>query len=483
MADPNLHLREDQLEDLSLLIGNPKFGLLNDPGTGKTPTVCVYSWYLWKNLGIKTLWPQPKGLMRKNRMELLRWTDFKDEEIVVIDGSKRERERQILNPFGKVFLMGFSRFADDWKMMKMAHPQAQAVFVDEYHMGFKTPTSKRTQSLLEAFNPNRPSFSHFVPMSGTLIAGRLDNAYSAIKIIEPRYYANHFDFLRQHAIMDGWGNVVGWTNHEKLGRIFQNHFSRRSFESVYGDQSPIIVPDVGDMAPKQLAAYREFEENALLELEEAFLTGSSGGVFALRCRQICAHPHTFGLMKEGELTGKDELLMVHLEDHKNTDEPLLIYAALVPEQERIAKICREAGFRVGLINGTVDMTTRDEIDVKFQKGELDIVVGSPATMAVGYNWGHVNHVIFASIDYQDDNFVQAYKRAIRGVRKRPLLIHVLEYRNSVDQIIFNIVNHKSQHLHKIDKSYGTLSLGEKMAAMKAEREELDKPPVIDSSGF
>ena len=49
---------------------------------------------------------------------------------------------------------------------------------------------------------------------------------------------------------------------------------------------------------------------------------------------------TYDLMK-GELTGKDERLLIHLTNHVNTGKPLVVFASLIPEMERIHTICRE----------------------------------------------------------------------------------------------------------------------------------------------
>jgi SNF2 family DNA or RNA helicase len=448
-------LRDYQIEDLAFLIANPKGGLLHDPGGGKTPPVCVYIEYLWKYQGIKTYWAMPKSLLRKNKEELLRFTNLTHSEIQIIDGTPKQRAIQMGNKNAKVFLMGFKRFADDWENLKKLHPELKAVIVDEVHLGFKTIDSQRTKALLKCMR----GCTVFTPLSGTLIDGRLDSCYPCIHIIEPRYYANHFSFKAQHAIMDEYGTVLAWHNHAKIGFILQKHFRRKSFAEIYGKEEKVIQHELCEMHPTQREAYDEFEAAALLELDDKFLEGSNPAVAAMRCRQIMGHPHKFKLLKEEELTGKEEALLIHLEDHRNRKEPILIFASLQPEQERLAALCAKEGFKVGLINGNVSSERRSEIDMAFRAGTLDCVVASPATAGIGFNWGHINHVVFASLDYQNVNFVQAYRRAIRGKRTIPLRITVLEYADSIDQRIFTIINTKSGDLHKVDDSYEKLDLG------------------------
>lgn len=452
-------LRPHQVEDLAFYMANEKCANLSDPGTGKTPSVCVYIEYLYKHRNCKTMWAMPKSLLGKNKEELLRFTNLTEEQVVILDGTPKQREK-LLKDTSKVvvFLMGFRRFVDDWENIRSIDKSFDAMMFDEWHMGgFKSVKSKSTEAVFRAGR----RMKYFLAMSGTLIDGRLDSCYSAIHIIEPRYYANHFSFMAQHALLDDFGNLVAWVNHEKIGRIFGRHCIRRKFVDVYGKEAKVLLKEKVDMDDKTRAAYTEFEQLAILELEdETMLDAPNAAVNAIRCRQIMAHPHKFGILKDEELTGKEEALQLHVEDCINNGKPLLIFASLKPEQERIAALCTKWGLRTAIINSDVPTDKRPDIDQRFQKGELDCVVASPGTASVGFNWGHVDKIIFMSLDYQNVNFVQAYRRTIRGKRDHPVLIIVMEYRESIDHRLFQIVDKKSRDLAKVDDSYEVLNLSQ-----------------------
>jgi hypothetical protein len=66
--------------------------------------------------------------------------------------------------------------------------------------------------------------------------------------------------------------------------------------------------------------------------------------------------------------------------------------------------------------------------------------------------------VFASIDYQDDNFVQAVRRAIRDLRKTTLKVTILSYGTKIENSIFRIVDQKSREKHKVDPTYKILTL-------------------------
>jgi hypothetical protein len=66
--------------------------------------------------------------------------------------------------------------------------------------------------------------------------------------------------------------------------------------------------------------------------------------------------------------------------------------------------------------------------------------------------------VFASIDYTDDSFVQAFRRGIRGVRDTALLIIILKYEGTVEGRIMEIVDRKSYDHFKINPDLAPLAL-------------------------
>lgn len=460
-------LREHQIADLAFYIATPRCLNLSDPACQKTGSAVVYMWYLWDQLKTKTAFVMPMSLLRKNKDEIVEFTHFKPEEIQIIDGDKERREKQMRNPNAKVFLMGFQRFSDDWQRMKMFHPDLNACVVDELHLGYAGYNAGRTTNWIQGMR----QFTYFLGMTGTIIKGNLSSAYPVLEVIEPRFYGSYGGFLAFHRLQDEYGATIGWTNHWKLSQVLANVAVRHTFTEVHGEEAKVIVTELCDMSPKQRKAYDEMEDEALVELTDEFLEGQSPAVNAMRCRQIMAHPESFGLAA-GETTGKDERLKVHLGDAVQSGEPIVVFAALVPEQERIVKIATKMGLRTALINGNVSSAARARIDEAFRAGLLDCVVASPDTAGVGFNWHHIKVMVFTSLNYMDDSFVQAYRRGIRGKRESALLIYVLEYRDSIDQRIMQIIEQKSREANLVDPTKEIFKLSEQRK--EEEKEMFDK---------
>lgn len=465
-------LRPYQVADLAFYIREGRCLNLSDPGTGKTPSVCVYAQYLWDHCGEKSVWAMPKSLLKKNLLELLDFTTFENEDLAIVDGPPAKRDLIMRDSRVKVFLMGFDAYARNWKTLKDYQPELSTVLVDEIHMGFGGSTSKRTQEFWRSLERQPGRLKNFVGMTGTIVDGKLSSAFPSIQVINPLYYGDYDNFKNQHAITDDYGNVVAWYNTEKIKMILGRHAIRHSFEEVYGAEKKVIIPEVCEMSPTQAAAYLEFEEKAILELEDAWLDGTMDAVHAIRCRQIMAAPELFGIHSPDDLTGKDERLLIHLDHAKETGEPLVVFASMVPEQERIFRLVTDRmKMKAGLINGSVSADKRAKIDQDFQAGRLQVIVGSPATAAVGFNWSRTRTMVFASLDYKDSNFVQGYRRAIRGHREDPLLIYVLQYDTKVERRILEIVEQKSRLANKVDASKEVFRL------------QADKPKPGISSGF
>ena len=470
-------LRDYQIAHLTFYMTKKRCLDLSDPGTGKTPPVCAYMSYHWFDLKNRSVWTMPKSLLKKNLEELLLFSEFKPEDVIIVDGTKKQRAKQMQSD-AKVFLMGFDCFSNNWQELLHYHPDVNVHACDELHMGYGGPTSNRTLNMLEAMK----HIEYFVGMTGTIINGRLSSVFPCIQLCDPKLYPHGYDqFEMQHSLKDTYGNTVAWVNTGPISKFLGRFGVRQTFEKAYGKEKKAIVIEQCDMDPKQYEAYKEFEETALLELEDSWLEGTLPGVNFIRSRQLMEHPQTFGEpLDRIKRTGKEEQMLIHLEHARQTGDPVVIFSALVPSQERIVAIAESFQLRVGLINGNVSMKRRNDIDAMFRAGELDVVVASPATASVGFNWGHVNHVIFTSLDCLDSSFVQAYRRAIRGVRKIPLLITILKYRNSkIEDRVFGIIDEKSKLASDVDATNERLDLQE----TGRKRKHMEKKGTIGMSDF
>lgn len=449
-----LSLREYQIEHLGFAFNQNRSFNLGEAGTGKTPVGCL--WVYERSKDKQVIWAMPKSLLVKNYHELLLWSDLEPHQIMLIDGTPKHRSQQFANKETRVFIMGFDAFTNNYREMVQLFPNLYHLCVDEWHLGFSTHGEPKRNRPGEFFGPQRTHNMYMfmarggdlLGMTGTFINGRLNSAYPGIKLVNSLYYPTYNNFMLWHAMLDEYGNPFMWKNHDRLQEIIDTHSRRITFEDAYGKEKKEIFAEMCTMSPSQGKAFKEIRERGITELEEGFLEADNEAVALQRGFKIMQAPEEFGL-KQNKEDGKDAHIISHLETHKFEGKPLIIFDTVITAHKRYKELCEKLGLRAEIINGTVT-TRRGEIDHKFRHGQIDVLICSPAVAGVGFNWGHVDHIIFACFDWQDTSFIQNYRRALRGVRETPVRITLLVYRGGLEIHVAKKILNKSNDRTQVE---------------------------------
>ena len=439
-------LREYQKKDLEFHLSKDRTCNYSEAGTGKSPTFATYIYYRFLIDGTKSVLICPGGIMKKNQEDVCDWSGWSEDEVVIVKGDKTKREAAYKKDEVKCFIISADTFGKEWEILLENQPKINCCVIDEVHLLYSGHTSKRTQALYAASR----KIKYFMFCTGTPLNGKFSSVYPTIAIIEPRFYMNYQNFLNYHGVYDKFGRVVGWGRADKLRNIIDRISVRHTFKECYpNSKGYIMFYEKADMDEALKENYAQIEEEALLELEDSNLDCNNPCVKAMRCRQLLSCPESLNLAVKPKINGKDELLRVHLETAKEENARLLIFSVFVQEQYRIKRLCEEIGLSVGLINGSVSNTKRGEIDVAFRNHDLDVVVASPQTASIGFNFGFAKEVIFVSMDYQDSSFEQGIQRLDRGQREGAIPVYVIGYGSRVERRIMEIVKRKMKEKHEI----------------------------------
>ena len=487
-----LMLRPKQIQTFQRLIANHRFLDRSQAGTGKTPTQCALTGYVMRitpeeiltligekkistrasltnnsflqpmsariitggKYNCRVIWIQPSSLMKKNRQEILDWNpDLHPDQVKLIKGTATQKRKISLDQNTLVWVMTAEAYAKHIVEMRQKFPDIIQVICDEPHLYYRGWNSKRTQ----AFVQGTPDYCRISFMTATPTPrGKLSSAYTYCHMIQKDYYHSYDFYLQQHAILDDYGTPQEWINHEVLQKFLLHYSICWTAKDMYGDVDEVILRDILPMEPTVETIYRSFEQAGLAEIKNIVLEAKTGGTDSLRVRQMLAHPNAIKLPCAWDLKGKPtkfeeakifEGLTPKLErilEYAEEGEPFIVFGTFTAEIEAIAETLRNKKYRVGVINGEVSQQRRNKIDQEFRAGNLDVLVCSAATAAFGFNWGHVNTVIFHSLNYGDDEFLQAVARAKRGIRTELLRIICLEYENTADQYVMWAVHHNSR---------------------------------------
>lgn len=488
-----MSLYDKQLISFKKAFMNRRFLDRSHAGTGKTPPICCLTGYLIGSKPVdiplsealnqiplyltqhtysaarlsngkfncRAIWIQPSSLMKKNREELLKWNpQFSPDMVQLISGSATKKKNISLDETVLVWLMTAEAFKKHFSDMIKKFPDIFQIVCDEPHLYYRGFNSARTNFFVN--NVKDHMRIHFMTATPTP-RGKLSSAYTYCHMIQKDYYGCYDWFINTHAFLDDYGNPTDWKNHDKLWKFLDNYSIAWTSKQMYGDVDEIIIRDVVEMNPEVSETYRIFEATGVAELQGYVLEAKGGGVETIRCRQILNHPHKIRIPTRWDENGQpidwaescafDGVTnkVARILEYAEAGEPLIIFGSFINEIEKIAETLRKHKIRVGVIHGQVQQLQRFKIDEDFRKGKLDVIVCSAATAGVGFNWGHVNTVIFNSLNYGDDEFLQAIARAKRGIRSETLKIILLEYENSIDQPIMWAVHHNSRNSHLSNK--------------------------------
>lgn len=461
--------RDYQITDLARLISTPNTPLFHDPGAGKTPIAAMYCRYAFDALGYKSVWCMTSSLLDKNRMDILRFGGFEEHEVAVVRGTPGKRLSIMQDPRVKVFLMTGTGYGNEWGLLLKAQPTCRINVCDEIHLYYATHSSMRTSQWYQAC---RYMFS-VIPMTGSVLKGRLNSAYPIFHALYPLYYGSYEAFMNHHALFDISGRVIGWKNHERLKELLAYIGIRRSFKEIYGEEKKVIQVHTVPLQGKHRNVYDKWKAMEVLDVGKDELLKAEGNQaqVTLRSRQILALPVEFGVMEKGYVPEKDVELLTYVEDAIYSGYPMVVFSVFKAEQERIVKLIQEAGGKVGLINGEVSSSQRTKVSEEYIAGKLQFVVASPATAGVGYNWHHTHTMIFATAEYSDDSFGQSVRRGIRGVRETPLRVIMMAYQNSIEEKILKRIDESSRDSNKVDETKEELTISHSKRKLKTKATE------------
>lgn len=508
-------LRDYQVKDLAFHIANPKSLNLSDPGTGKTPTVCVLFYYWWARKGWKTVWAMPKSLMAKNREELLRFTEFLPEDVVIMEsdfapltknwtGPTFTREKKVkvklwvvedprgntLHKRGKV--VDDTMLDGDMVVRKHVDPagnqQTRLIKVPEVAKDL-IAAAKDAKVFICTFAFLRNNWERLLKTIPEIKGYGVDELHMGYGT-PGSGQTDSFYFVNRHC--EGFVGMTGTLVDGRLDSAFPAIHAIEpryygSYEGFVGDHA-LWINDYGKVeswknheklkAILDRHAIRHSFEEVYGDEPVHFETVWLDMLEKQRAEYDLFHEQAMleledGRVLDGTLPGvaviRATQIMAHPEtmglakgeitakdrkvmEYANEGRPMLCFSASQPEQERLIERLEGEGLKAGLINANVSGAMRAAIDRDFRNGKLDAIVGSGPTVAVGYNWERADHVVGVSWDYKDVNFVQAYRRASRGTRTTTLRVSTLAYKDSIDGRKLNILASKSQLANKVDET-------------------------------
>jgi len=283
-----------------------------------------------------------------------------------------------------------------------------AVVADEVHRA-KNRKAKQTQGLW------RIEGDLMLGLSGTPLMNSPDELWAILKWLFPKEYTSYWRFYEQY--VDYYENyfqkiITGVKNPDALRFELKNRLVRRTSAEARGkDTLPGCrrIYEPIKLNKTQRALYDEANTKFWLEVKQEAEAGdeaakklltaaddpamlykiANGASRTVRLRQIIETPATLG--------GEDDSAILDFFEEKYVDsrpEPWLVFCEFKATCDTLKQRMEDKhDARVAIYNGDVDQKDRAKIEDAFQRGEIDVLVGTTAALQEGITLtrGHLQY--------------------------------------------------------------------------------------------
>lgn len=446
-------LHNYQREAVHKVLDHEHAMLWMDMGLGKT-IVCLTAVVSWVNRGMTSgvLVVAPKRICQSVwRQEAQQWTHTKGLKFSSMLGNEAARQRGLFTR-SHIYLINYDNL--EW-----LHDEILSRFVNRgVPLPFDTVIYDEVSRLKNArirqgTNRGRamvkllPYFRRRVGLTGTPASNGL------------------LDLFGQFLVVDG-GDRLGVSHDAYKRRYFrQADFNGYRFEPMPGSQSairdavsditlsmrnddylelpPYIFQDIlVDLPPKARKAYDAMEKSMMLEFE----TGHELDIFNAasltnRCLQI-ANGACYLNPSEPEWEAFHKVKLGALEEviEESAGKPVLVLYQFQHDAQRIMKTFKQA-------RRIASCTPEDEFnDIvrQWNRGELPILIGHPASIGHGLNIQEGgNTIVWFGLTWSLDHYDQANARLRRQGQTQPVVVHRILAKDTLDSAVSDALQRKA----------------------------------------
>jgi superfamily II DNA or RNA helicase len=281
-----------------------------------------------------------------------------------------------------------------------------------------------------------------IALTGTPVENRLEELWSQLHFLNPGILGGRSDFRDRYArpIADGDEEVAA-----RLRQRIRPFILRRLKADVAPELPPLseIVLDC-ELSKEERTVYDSVRAAAVREVVEQLRAG--GNVMAalealLRLRQAACHSSLVPGQQENMSSSKLETLYARLEEAVADGHKALVFSQWTSFLDRVEPGLRERGIEWERLDGS----TRDRGDVvdRFQSNEgPPIMLLSLRAGGTGLNLTAADHVFLLDPWWNPAVEAQAADRAHRIGQNRPVVVHRLIARDTVEEGILKLHERK-----------------------------------------
>ena len=375
------------------------------------------------------------------RQEAREWQHTRRLRFSMIHGNPNQRERAFRMP-ADIYLVNYDNL--QWLSERLEHvylrqgrylPFNMVVFDEISKM--KNHTIKRH----EAFRNILPFVPYRLGLTGTPAANGYLDLFGQYLVIDSgaRLGTAKDTFTERFFHKTGWGvsskYEVDIGAEKTLQELISDITLQMSAED-YLELPPVKINDIWvDLPPEARERYEQLERDMFMELDSgAAVEVFNAAALTTKCLQAAngaAYVETGGpwdWLHDAKLDALGDIL------EEQAGKPTLVTYSFRHDAERISKtcggLCHHISSRLGAVK-TVQLLD------KWDKGEVPILLGHPASMGHGLNLQHGSDtLVMFGLPWSLEQYQQTIDRLAGGLRRhRPVIVHRILARNTTDEAV------------------------------------------------
>lgn len=446
-----------QAKAISMMCQQSGSAMLLDPGMGKTAITLAACCVLQHHKAIEAMLVivpiRPMYLTWPN--EVKKWEQFSHLKVSIIHGTPQQRVNAIAAK-ADIYLINPENVA--W-LVEHLHGSLAAfgtrpgmLTVDE-STRFKNARSLRFKALQTIL----PLFERSHILTGTPVPQSIEDMFAQMQIVDGGQrlgrYITHFrkQFMVPETIRVGGGRSIEvW--HPAQGAAEKMAAKIADVSLRLQAEDYLTMPKIThniipvELPPAARKVYVKLADDLVAKTEDGvMLTAVTAAAAVMKLRQIT---NGWAYHEDGSAlvhTAKVEALRDLVEEMQGT--PLLVAVAFLHEVDAIRDALKSAlpdGTRVPYLGGGVSRRDADQTVAEWNAGNVPVLLAHPTSVAHGLNLQAGGHAVcWFGLTWNSEEHDQLNARVYRQGQTKPVVIHYLTAKDTVDEDIANALASKS----------------------------------------
>jgi SNF2 family DNA or RNA helicase len=428
------------------LLSSPESGLFLDMGLGKTAIILEYIIeYKKQNPTVAVLIVAPLRVVYEVwPVEIQKWDEFQHLTFQILHGAKKQTailqrtDIYLINPEGLFWFFTQKSFA------------CQILIIDE-STKFKNWSSKRMK-LLRKFLHN---FQRRHILTGTPAANSLQDLFAQVYILDLGKALGKF--ITQYRNQYFYTKIIPGVKvplYLSLPASEKEIYSKIKNKVLRMDAKDYLaLPDLIQndihltLDAKTEKIYRSMEKEFFSCLKDEVIFAKTKVANMLKCRQILS-----GAVynEKNKYTTINKIKLMALRDIIESlggQQALIIYEF----KHELDRFFQEFGRDIKYIAGGVSKNELKDTLLAWNAKSIQVLFGHPKAMGHGLNLQGGHHLVWFSLTWSLDEYLQVNARIHRQGQKEKVFVHRLIFRNTLDEFIAEKLRKKEKVQEKLFK--------------------------------